>query len=206
MSDPAAIPTALVEQARALVEIEEARFAAAQTRATALLAATGLLGGIGGSILAGAGAEDYSTLILLTILVLATGSIGALLWSASLTVASLKKRPEDDADGRHPNPAKARLAQISANLASLLDKEPHQVAQTVMPIVTAQIQRVHRNTEEVHDAFHRATRALAVAVIASLAMASLVVLAGRGQPQEFRLAEESKLGSAAPPGATVGAP
>jgi hypothetical protein len=51
--DPSAAPTLQLEQARALVEIEESRFAAAQSRATALLGVTGVLAGIGGGTLAG---------------------------------------------------------------------------------------------------------------------------------------------------------
>lgn len=170
------------------MEIEESRFAAAQTRATALLAVTGVLAGIGGSILAGLKAHDYSFLILVLVFLLAATSLGSLLWTAFLAMGSLKVQPEAEDD----HPAEARLAQFSDDLPLLLEKPAQEAAQSLLPLLARQTRRIHQNTEDVQEGFKQATRVLAVAVLAGLTMSFLVIFARASQPQEFRLVGKQK--------------
>lgn len=198
--DPSGTPTLLLEQARALVGMEESRFAASQTRATALLAVTGVLAGIGGTIFAGVKDTDYSPLVLLLAGALALASFAALLWTAFLAIGSLQRTPEFEPEpegeagqggGRQRKREKAELADVSDELTSVLDLPPQEAAQALLPILAKQTRRIHGNTEDIHDSFNKATRGLAIAVFTGLVMSLLVVFGRAGEPQEVRLVEKA---------------
>lgn len=199
--DPSGTPTLLLEQARALVEIEESRFAAAQTRATALLAVTGVLAGIGGTIFAGVRDTDYSPPVLLLAGVLALASFAALIWTAFLAIGSLQRTPEFEPDpeagarqvsARQRKREKAKLADVSDELPLVLDTPPQEATQALLPILAKQTRRIHGNTEDIHDSFSKATRGLAIAVFTGLVMSLLVVFGRATGPQEVRLVERAK--------------
>lgn len=179
-------PGLLVEHARALVEIEDSRFASAQARVTALLAVNGVIGGIGGSFLAGLGGRDYSSPVLIAAGALGAIAIGMLIWSAFLAVASLKKEPEPERQSK-------RLANIIKHrLPSLVDQPPENAAHsTLLPLLAKQHELIHKASEEIHEAFERATRTLGIAVASGLVMAVVIVLGAPSKAQEVRLVEES---------------
>lgn len=91
-------PSLVVEQARALVQSEEARFSGARTRATTLLAVGGVIAGLGGNILAGLDGRQYPWPInvfgieipisLVLVCIFGAASIGLLIWSGIFAFAA----------------------------------------------------------------------------------------------------------------------
>lgn len=201
LSDDAAIPVLLIEHARALVQVQEDRFAAAQARATALLAVTGVLAGVGGGFLAGFEIRDYGLLMQLVLAVLAFVALGTLLWSAGLAVAVLKREAESDPPRKRgdegqksDSPRAPDLHEILQDgLPLLLDKRPEEAAESLLAILARQQGKIHRNCQEVHDGFRRAGRVLTVAVVCGLFLSFLVVFARAGDPQEVRLVEAGRI-------------
>jgi hypothetical protein len=184
--EDSATPALLVEQARALVQTEEARFAAVQTKTTTLLAVAGVLSGIGGGILASLNGRAYSPFVLLLVALLGLIAAGALLWSGAVAIGALKKKPE-------PEPKSKQLTKVIRDrFPPLLDKDPQEAALAVLPMLAKQHGRVHKASEEVNEGFRQASRALAIAVGTGLMMSLLIVFGATSKPQEVQLVKNPK--------------
>jgi len=100
--DPSATPALLTEQARALVQTEEARIAASQSRATALLAVAGVIASVGGGVLAGLDGRDFAlpldvfgeqvSAVLVAACLTGAIAISCLVWSGILAIGALQER------------------------------------------------------------------------------------------------------------------
>lgn len=192
-----ATPALLIEQARMLVQIEEARFAAVQTKTTTLLAVVGVVAGIGGGLAAGLNGREYPALVIVFMLLAGFLAVGMLLWSGAVALGALKKTPE-------PAPKSAQLTKtIRDGFTPLLDKEPEEAALALFPILAKQHSRVQKASEEVHGAFKQASRVLGLAVISGLVVAGLVVLCATSKPQEVQLVKNPKSRSSALARATI---
>lgn len=187
----------LVEQARALVQIEESRFAAVQTKTTTLLAVVGVVASIGGGLATGLNRPDYAVPVFALVLLFGSIAGGVLLWSGAVALGALKKTPE-------PEPKSEQLMKVIRDrFPPLLDKEPEEAALALLPILAKQHSRVHKASEEVHKAFKQATRGLGLAVLSGLVMALLVVFGTTSKPQEVELVKNLKSQSPALARATM---
>ena len=183
-------PTLLVEQARALVQSEESRFSAAQTRVTALLAVTGVLGGIGGGILTGLDGRGYasvrlgaSNLPIVHLLVILFGliAIGALLWAAATAIGALKEQPEP------PSKSEELDQLVESAFPLVLSRTPTQAASFLIAFLGGQRKLLREASGEVDKAFERATRVLGIAVASGLFLSLIVLFGTAGKPQQVYL-------------------
>lgn len=189
-ADDLAAAGLVVEQARTLTQIEEARFAATQARITTLLAVSGVLAGLGGGMLGGITGQSFvsSALsgkdgVVVCLLVLLTGSIsvGALVWSAATAIGALKVPPEEKSKA-------ARLDRfLKSEVSSLIEDSPKQVARALVAQLAGQRDLVREATDKVDEAFKEATRLLGIAVASGLALSLVLLLAASDAPQEIRL-------------------
>ncbi len=176
----------LVEQARTLVQIEESRFAAVQTKTTTLLAVVGVVASIGGGLAAGLNGREFAFLVSIFAILFGSLAAGMLLWSGAVALGALKKTPE-------PTPKAEQLMKVIRDrFPPLLDKEPGEAALALLPILAKQHSRVHKASEEVHKAFKQASRGLGIAVLSGMIMAALVVFGATSKPQEVHLVKNPK--------------
>jgi hypothetical protein len=190
--DASATPALLVEHARAMAQSEEARLAAAQSRATALLAVAGVLAGLGSGLLARIDGRDYasaaiagSEIPLVQGLVIASGviAISTLLWSAASVVGALRTAPEPESQAEELD----RF--LENDVKTMLAETPSQAAESVIAMLAEQRLLIRIAGKEVDEAFERAIRMLGIALLFGLLLATIVVLATSEKPRQVHLAD-----------------
>jgi hypothetical protein len=192
--DQAATATLLVDQARAFVQIEESRFAAAQARATTLLAVAGVLAGIGAGVLSGLSGREYAStaiggneipFVYWSVRLLGGLAIGTLLWSAATALGALKKEPESR------RKAEELDNYLNEEALLMLRESPAQAADSLLTLLGGQREHVHASTAKVDEGFKSAARFLGFAVASGLTMVLLVVIGTTSKPQEVHLIERT---------------
>jgi len=181
-----------------LVQTEEARFAASQSRATALLAVTGVIAGIGGGILAGIDGRNFHTItlggatipiVLAAVIAVGAISIIALLWAGAASIGALRKKPEAESKSRE-------LTEIlGSQFPSWLSKAPSESASLLLALLAGQLDRVRKANRQVNDALTQASRMLGIAVASGLILSVIVLFGTSAKEQWLHLAGESKKNS-----------
>jgi hypothetical protein len=195
VADKSSTPNFLVEQARMLVQTEEARFAASQSRATALLAVAGVIAGIGGGILTGIDGRDFHSIelggaevpiVLAAVLVVGAISIVALLSSAAIAIGALRKTPEPESKAKE-------LTQIlKTQFPSWLDKTAPESAGFLLSLLTGQRERVRTANKQVNMALTQASRRLGIAVASGLILSVIVLFGTSAKDQRVQLVRDGK--------------
>jgi hypothetical protein len=176
-----------------LVQTEEARFAASQSRATALLAVAGVIAGIGGGILTGIDGRNFHSIrlggaeipiILVAVIVVGAISIIALLSSAAIAIGALRKTPEPESKAKE-------LTQIlKTQFPSWLDKTAPESARFLLSLLTGQRERVRTANKQVNTALTRASRRLGIAVASGLALSVIVLFGTSVKNEQVHLVSE----------------
>jgi hypothetical protein len=191
--DQTTTPTLVVEQARMLVQAEEARFSSAQSRATTLLALAGVLATLGGAVLTGLDGRDYElvvnlfgvdvSLVLIAVCVAGALAIGALLRGTAIAIGALQKKPD-------PRPDLLTTV-VKDQFPTMLDQEPLDSSRFLLSLLTKRLELVQEAARDVTDAMRTAVRALAVAVVAGLVLSVIVLIGTTAKDHQVYLVKEN---------------
>ncbi len=202
MPDEAATPTILLDQARALVQTEEARFTSSQSRATALLAVAGVIAGLGGGILGGLDNRDYHlqvridgiefSLILVAAVIFGAVAIVTLLWSGATALGVLRKEPEKESK------AKELSEILKTQFPTMLDLAPADSARALLSLLSGQHGAIRKINKQTNEALKQAGRLLGIAVAFGLLLSVLVLFGTTARHQKVYVVEEAGTENARP--------
>jgi len=192
--DVAATPGLVMEQARSLVQTEEARFAAAQSRATTLLAVGGVIAGLGVGVLTGLDGRSFRLPIQIAgveisiVLVLAcvTGvvAIVSLLWFGTAAMGVLQEKPD-------PQPQKL-VPVVKRQFPGMLGQGAAESTRVLLPLLVHQLEVVQAATEKVDNGLRLSARLLGIAVVAGLVLAVLILFGSTTQEQHVLSVERGE--------------
>lgn len=175
----------VTEQARALVQIEEARFAGVQSRAIALLAAAGVIASVGGSVLTRLGDREFGLplsifdkeISLVFIAACLTGGIAifALLGSAAVALVALQKNPD-------PEPQRL-IHVVNEQFPSMLSQEAAESSRLILLLLAGQLELVQEAIEKLNGALKGCVRLLSLALASGFALYAIVLFGTRSADQ-----------------------
>lgn len=193
--DDSATPTLLVEQARAFVQAEEARFAASQSRATALLAVAGVIASLGGGVLTGLDGRHYDLSVrvngaeipVVLALVIAVGAVAivTLLWSGATAIGALREEPESESKSN------ILASLVKHQFPTWLSEATTQSSGLLLALLAGQRDAVREANTRVNDAIKRAARLLGVAVASGLLLSVILLFGTTAKHRQVYLVKDS---------------
>jgi hypothetical protein len=190
-----ASPTLLFEQARMLVETEEARFAGVQSRATTILSVAGVIIGLGAAVATGLDNRDYGlrtdilgleiTLAHVFVWVLLVLGAGSLLRSGFIALGLLQKRPEPES----ADPSRL-IAMVGEQFPSMVDSDSEKSARTVLLVLAERLKDLQVANQTINVAMKKSATWLVVAVASWVMLTATVMVWTTQQPREVYLVRE----------------
>jgi hypothetical protein len=176
----------LVEQARLMVQGEEARFTATQSRATTLLGVCGVLAGIGVTIALHFDGRHFTPVAAGTVCALTLIAIASLISASVIALGAMRQEIELD---MHPATATSLIAE---QFQGMLGEGEEQSAKTVLRLLA----ELHAGAQEangaVNTALWRCGALLGTAVSTGLVLSAFILVASSPEPRESHLIERPR--------------
>jgi hypothetical protein len=173
----------LVEQARMMVQGEEARFTATQSRATTLLAVCGVLAGIGATVALHFDGRHFTPIAVMIVGALTLIAVTSL---ASASIIALGAMRQEIELNMHPMLVTALIAE---QFPRLLGESEDQAAKTVLRLLA----ELHAGAQEANAAINvalwRCGVFLGTAVSTGLVLSAFILVASSPMPHKVHVIE-----------------